>query len=186
MHALMTMPTLLAAGGTEVILPAMPELVYGAIAFLIFLGVMARYAFPRLNTVLEERAESIQGRIEAAQEQLSEAERIRENYRQQLSDARSQANRIVEEARENAESLRRDIIEKAEAEAEAIVERAQAEVRAERDRAVQQLRSEVGRLSVRLAEKIVQKELDRDSHQSLIDDYIDSLAGPNGAGPSRS
>ncbi|MDP9022158.1 MAG: F0F1 ATP synthase subunit B [Actinomycetota bacterium] len=164
-------------GGIPTVLPAPAELFWGAVAFGIFYWVMQKIAFPRINQVLEERAASIQGRQEQAQETLNEAQRIRDEYQEQLSDARGEANRIIEEARETAEALRRDIVAKADSEAESIVERAQAEVRAERERAVQQLRSEVGRLSIQLAEKIVHKELDQQAHQGLVDRYIEQLAG---------
>lgn len=183
---LLSVPSLVAAGGTQLILPAPAELVWGTVAFALFVVIMWKFAFPRINTVLEERIEAIQGRLEHAQEQVNEAERLRERYESQLADAKNEANRIVSEARENAEALRRDIIEKAEAEAQAIVQRAQTEVRSERDRTVQQLRAEMGRLSVELAEKIVQRELDEEAHEGLIDRYIETLAGSNGRGPSGS
>lgn len=170
-------------GGIETVLPAAAELVWGAVAFAIFYFIMSRFAFPRINQALEERSASIQGRLEEAQERLREAEQIRQRYEDQLKDAKSEANRIIEEARQTAESLRRDIVNKAESEAETIVQRAQSEVQAERERAVQQLRAEVGRLSVQLAEKIVQKELDESAHQGLVDNYIRNLSGAgNGNG----
>jgi len=115
----------LAAGGTQLILPAPAELVWGTVAFALFCVVMWKVAFPKINGVLEERIEAIQGRLEYAQEQVNEAERMRERHESQLADAKSEANRIIADARENAEAMRRDIIEKAEAEAQAIVQRAQ-------------------------------------------------------------
>ncbi len=175
-----------AAGGTQLILPAPAELVWGTVAFILFLVIMFKFAFPRINGVLEERVEAIQGRLEYAQEQVNKAERMRDRYESQLADAKNEANRINEDARQTAQALRQDIIEKAEAEAQAIMQRAQADVRSERDRTVQQLRAEMGRLSVQLAEKIVQRELDDEAHAGLIDQYIETLAGTNGRGPSSS
>lgn len=176
-----------AAGGSgiEIILPAAPELFWGAVSFALFYVILQVYAFPKINQVLEERAASIQGRQEEARKTLEEAEGVRAEYQEQLKDAKSEANRIIDEARQTAESMRRDIVAKAESEAEGIVQRAQDEVQAERERAVQQLRAEVGRLSVRLAEKIVQKELDQQTHQALVDRYIQELSGRNGNGQAR-
>jgi F-type H+-transporting ATPase subunit b len=70
-------------------------------------------------------------------------------------------------------------VTKAEAEAQAIVARAQAEVSTERDRALSELRSDVGILSVELASKIVEKELDASAHQTLVDEYIARLSNSN-------
>ncbi|HEX2026873.1 MAG TPA: F0F1 ATP synthase subunit B [Nitriliruptorales bacterium] len=171
--------------GIEIILPAAAELFWGAVGFALFYLILQQFAFPKINQVLEERAASIQGRQEEARQTLEEAQSVRAKYQEQLKEAKSEANRILDEARQTAESMRRDIVAKAESEAEAIVQRAQEEVQAERERAVQQLRAEVGRLSVRLAEKIVQKELDQETHQALVDRYIQNLSGRNGNGQAR-
>lgn len=165
--------------GIDVILPAAAELFWGAVAFVILYVVLSKFAFPKLNETLEDRRAAIQGKLEESEARLSEADEIKQRYEAQLSDAKGESNRIIEEAKTTAESLRRDIVAKAEAEAQTIVSRAQSEVAAERDRALQQLRAEVGALSVELAGKIVEKELDAQSHQQLVDSYIQNLSGSN-------
>jgi F-type H+-transporting ATPase subunit b len=162
-----------------VILPEPAELVYGAISFVIVFFVLSKLAFPKLNEVLEERATAIQGRMEEAERTKREADQVKGQYQSQLGDAKGEANRIIEEAKQTAESLRRDIVARAETEAQSIVQRAQTEVAAERDRALQELRAEVGALSVQLASKIVEKELDPAAHQHLVDEYIQQLSRTN-------
>ncbi|HEX9313616.1 MAG TPA: F0F1 ATP synthase subunit B, partial [Actinomycetota bacterium] len=112
------------------------------------------------------------------------------DYREQLSGARDEANRIIEEGRKTAESMRRDLEAKAEEESRAIVAKAQDEIRAERDRVFQELKAQVGELSLQLAGRMVGESLDRDRHLRLVDDYIRDLEhmGPSngnghGAGP---
>ena len=168
-----------ADGPLGIVLPAAAELVYGALAFAIVYFILAKFAFPQLNEVLEERKAAIQGKMEDADKAMAEAKKTKADYEAQLNEARGEANRLIEEAKSTAESLRRDIVAKAEAEAQAIVSRAQAEVSAERDRALQELRSEVGAMSVELASKIVGKELDQASHQDLVDQYINQLSSQN-------
>lgn len=166
-------------GGLSIILPAAAELFYGAVSFVIVYFVLAKFAFPKINQVLEDRSAAIQGKMEEAERVRSEADSVKSQYQDQLSEARSEANRIIEEAKSTAESLRRDIVAKAEAEAQAIVSRAQSEAANERDRALQELRTEVGAMSVQLAAKIVEKELDPAAHQHLVDEYIQQLSRTN-------
>lgn len=166
-------------GGSLELLPDTAELIWGIVAFAALFAFMARFAFPRLNSLLDERAAKIQGQIEEAENQRNQAEELRRQYEQQLADARNQANQIVEEARAQAESVRRDLVSKAEEEASQITARARADAEAERGRLVQDLRSQVASLSVELAGKIVQKELDSSQHQELVDQYINELSGLN-------
>ena len=101
------------------------------------------------------------------------------DYEASIADAQGQANRIIEDAKATAESLRADILAKAEAEAAQIVERAHGEVAAERDRVLQELRTQVGTMSVELAARIVEKELDDSAHEHLVDEYIQRLSSGN-------
>lgn len=172
--------TLLAAeeGGIE-LFPETPELIWGLVAFLLLLAAMMKFVFPRLNETLEERAAAIQGKVEAADAKLQEAEESKREYEASIADARGEADRILEEARTAAEALREEARNRAEAEATQIIERAQASVAAERDRVLQELRGQVGSLSVELAAKIVERELDESTHTDLVDEYIERLTSQN-------
>jgi F-type H+-transporting ATPase subunit b len=161
--------------GLGVILPATAELVYGLISFVIVFVVLSKLVFPRLGTMLEERREAIQGRMEAAEAKLAEADKAKREYEASISDAKGEANRIIEEAKQQAEQVRADILRRAEDEATAVRERAQVDAAAERDRTLQELRGEVGAMSVQLASKIVEKELDPAAHAALVDSYISGL-----------
>jgi F-type H+-transporting ATPase subunit b len=158
------------------LLPHLNELIVGAIAFFVLFFFMWKWVIPRLNTLLEERRQKIQGEMERAEGERKEAEKLQEEYRKQLAGAREEANKIIEEARATAEQLRRDLQAKAEKEAQATVARAQDEIRAERDRSFQELRAEIGSISVELAERVVGQSLDEQAHQRLIDEFIDEVA----------
>lgn len=162
-------------GGVQLLLPHTEELIGGILAFAIVFFFMWRWAFPAINRTLEARQQAIAGQLEEADKAKAEAETLLEDYRRQLADAREEANRIIEEARRTAEAMRQEISERAEREAEEIVDRARQEVRAERQRAVQELRTRMAELSVDLAEKVVQRSLDRELQEDLVDRYLREL-----------
>jgi F-type H+-transporting ATPase subunit b len=163
--------------------PHAAELIVGAVSFAILFFFMWKWVLPRAGALLEERRTQIQGQLEQAEQTRRAADQELADYRTQLAGARDEANRIIEEARATADQLRRDIQAKAEEESHAIVERAQEEIRAERDRVFQDLRSQVGEIAVDLAGRVVNKELDKTSHERLIDEYIDAVASSgNGKG----
>ncbi len=168
-----------ASGPFGIILPATAELVYGVIAFAIVYVVLSKVAFPKVGQVLDDRAAAIQGKMEEADAKLAESEEAKQRYEASIADARGESNRIIEDGKATGESLRREIVERAEREAAQIVERAQNEVAVERDRALQELRAQVGTMSGELASRIVERELDADTHQALVDDYIGRLSSQN-------
>ena len=169
--------------------PHLSELIVGAIAFAILFVFMAKWALPRMNQMLEARRDRIQGDLERAEQAKQQADKLLQDYREQLSEARDEANRIIEEGRKTAESMQKDLRGKAEEEAQATVARAQEEIRAERDRVFQELKTQIGELSVELAGRVVGQSLDKDRHMKLVEEYIAELgslepsASGNGGGP---
>jgi F-type H+-transporting ATPase subunit b len=168
-----------AASGLDLVLPAWPELVWGAVGFLLLTLILRKFVFPPMTKMLDERGAKIQGQMEKAEAELEKAEGTRRQYEEQLADARSQGNTLIEEARQQAERVRADVLARAEEEAQQIRERARADVEAERGRIVQDLRGQVATLSVDLAGKIVQRELNPEQHRQLVDQYINELSGLN-------
>jgi F-type H+-transporting ATPase subunit b len=180
----LTMSVVLAAEGggggpAELLLPHTYELVWGFLGFAILMAVMVKKAFPTLNATLEKRQQAIQGRLEDAESDRQEAERLRRQYAEQLASAREEASRIIEDTRAQAEALRRDLVKRAEEEARQIIERAQADQRAERNRLIQDLRGQVADLSLEIARRIVGSELDGRRHDELVDQYIAELSSLN-------
>lgn len=165
----------------SIITPATPELLWGGLAFAIVAFALMKFAFPGIKKSLAAREDKIRGDLEGAETARREAEAEKANYEAQLGDARAQANTIVEEARVAAEQVRRDLIAKAEGDAAEIRTRAQEDARLAAERAMSDLQGRVTDLSIELAEKIVEHNLDRDTQLALVESYISSV-GTRGAG----
>ena len=163
----------------SIISPALPELIWGGIAFAIVAFVLIKFAFPGIKKSLAAREDKIRGDLEGAERARREAEEEKARFEAQLATARNEANRIVEEAREAAEQVRRDLVSRAETEAADVRARAQEDARLAADRAMTDLQQRVADISIELAEKIVERNLDRDTQMALVESYIASV-GSNG------
>ena len=166
--------------GIDLLLPATSELIAGILAFAIIGYFVWKWVFPQLTKTLEARQAAVKSELSAAEGAKVEAEKLREDYREQVSGARDEANRIVEEARQAGEAIRADIVAKAEQEADAIKVRARGDLEGERERASAAIQREVAGLSLDIAEKVIGGSLDRDRQQALVDQYISELGGAKG------
>lgn len=162
-------------GGLDLLLPHIPELIGGIIAFGIVFLVVWRFAAPAFNRMLEDRQAAIGGQLEEAETIKSEAEKLRADYQADLKESRTRATEIVEEARRDAETLRTDIVAKAESEANQIRDKAREEADTEKARALAEARREVANLSIDLAERVVGESLDRETQMGLVNRYISDL-----------
>ena len=166
--------------GIDLLLPASSELFAGILAFLIIGYFVWKWVFPQLSKTLEARQDAVKAEMTAAEGAKVEAEKLREDYRAQVSSARDEANRIVEEARQAGEAVKAEIVAKAEQEAEAIKARSRDDVAGERERASAAIGREIATLSLDVAEKVIGGALDRDRQQALVDQYIADLGGAKG------
>lgn len=162
----------------SLLIPALPDLLWGTIAFIIILVVMIWKGVPRINAALDARTDAIEGGIKRAEEAQAEANAARDKYAAQLAEARGEAGRIRDEAREDAKRIRAELVEQAQAEAARIVSNAQAQIEAERAAALVSLRSEVGSLAIDLASGVVGESLSDDKKASaLVDRFLADLDG---------
>ena len=157
------------------ILPETNEVIWGGLAFVVLLGLMWKFGLPPVRKMLKDREDKIRTDLERAEEARVEAEGVLEEYRRQLAEARTEASQIVEASREQAEEVRRELIAKAEQDAAEVRQRAADDARLASDRAMSELRSSVTQLSIELAEKVVEHNLDHDTQIQLIESYINQV-----------
>jgi F-type H+-transporting ATPase subunit b len=158
------------------LMPETSEIVWGAIAFFLVLGFLAKFALPAAKKAMDARTAKIAGDLKAADEAKATAEAEAAKYRASIGDAKGEGAQIVEAARTQAETVRKDILARAEAEAADIRTKAAADADAQGDRVKLELQSHVRGLSIDLAEKVVGKNLDRATNEALVDQYISQLA----------
>ena len=159
----------------SVLKPDNSELVWGSISFVILLALFFKWGYPAVVKSMKAREDRIKGDLEGAEGAKVEAETVLTEYRAQLADARSEAGRIIDEARQAADQVRRDLIARAEADAADLRTRASEDIRLAGERAMADLRGRVSDLAIELAEKVVERNLDRDTQIALIDNYINSV-----------
>jgi F-type H+-transporting ATPase subunit b len=157
------------------ILPAGNELVWGTFSFVILFALLAIFFLPAVKKGMTARTEKIKADLGAAEESRTAAQTVLDDYQRQLADAKNEANRIIEEARQTADALRKDLMAKADADAQEVRTRATADIEAAKDRAMAELRTQLTTLTIELAERVVKRNLDRDSNAALVDDYISSI-----------
>ena len=165
----------------SILIPAIPDLVWGTIAFALILGFMLFRFVPKINGALDARSDAIAGGIKRAEEAQAEAQAALEKYNAQLAEARGEAGRIKDEAREDAKRIRGELVEQAQTDAARIVANAQNQIEAERAAALVSLRGEVGTLAIDLASGVIGESLDDKKASSIVDRFLADLAAADSA-----
>ncbi|WP_138495797.1 F0F1 ATP synthase subunit B [Paenibacillus pinistramenti] len=154
------------------------SLVFALIAFLILYLLLNKYAFGPLFSVMEKRRELVLQQVEEAKQTREQANVYVEEQKQALQQARKDAYDIIEQSKQTSSKQAAQIIELAKEEAVRLKDEAVRDIENEKNKAVEQLRSEVGVVSVKIASKLIEKEVKDDSVQEeLVDQYLKEVGG---------
>lgn len=155
------------------------------IIFGLVVAILGRYAWPPLMKGLADREEQIRGALEKARAERIEAEKLLEQYKEQIEQARVEATAIVEEGKRDAAAAARRIQEETRKESEELLARARREVQLARDTAIKELYDRTADLAVQVAGQILRREIRADEHRGLVNESIERMraAGrPGGTG----
>lgn len=142
------------------------------VAFLILLFLLKRYAFGPLLSIMEQRKQFVADQINNAEASRQQAEQQLEQQKQALQEARKEAYDIIEQAKATSSKQAEDIIQVAKSESTRLKDEAVKDIESEKNKAVAALREEVGGISVKIASKIIEQQVDEKSQEKLVDQYL--------------
>ena len=164
------------------LIPTIPDLVWGTLAFVIVLAFVLWRLLPSMNAALDARRDAIEGGIKRADEAQAKATAALEEYTARLADARGEAAGIRDQARADGAKILAELRANAEAEAARVTANAQAQIDAERQSTIVSLRSEVGTLALDLAGGVIGESLSDDRRaQSVVDRFLAELEASEAA-----
>jgi F-type H+-transporting ATPase subunit b len=154
------------------IIPLTSELLVSLVSFGVLFVLMWKFALPPITNMLDERAARIKDSLEKAEQTRVEAERLLDEYKQQLAEARQESSRVIEQGRKVAETMKDEIVAKANEEREAMLVRAREEIQGEKRTAMAELQAQVADLSVAVAGRLIGETLSADDHKALIEKFV--------------
>jgi len=140
--------------------------------FLLLLAILKKVAWGPLMDVMEERENFVANEIEVAEKNRKEAEAAAKEANAQLNQTREEAQKMIADAKGAGEKQQADIIEAARQEAARIKATATEDIQNEKEKALQELQDKVASLSVLVASKVIEKEINLEDQEALINDYI--------------
>jgi len=163
----------------ELLIPKLSELIPATISFLIILFVAVKFVWPPITTMLDERAVNIRESLERAEAARVEAERLLEEYRGTMAEARKEAGTILQQAKQSAETTRSEAYAKAQAEYDDMLLKAREAINGEKNAAIAELQRSVADLSVAVAGKLIGAELSKEDHLKVIEKYVSEAGSLN-------
>lgn len=146
------------------------------LAILVVFGLMAKFGFPVIINMVNERKNYIDESLQKAHEANERLASIEQEGERLLNEARARQAEILSQAKATSDSIVREAREKAQEEGAKMLQDAKAQIAAEKEIALRDIRETVADLSVVIAEKVVRQKLaNTTEQQKLIEQMLDEV-----------
>ena len=147
------------------------------VAFLVVFLLLAKFGFPVITGMVEERKNFIDESLRKAHEAQERLANIEKEGESILQEAREKQAQILKEAAETRDAIVEKAQDKARAEGARLLEDARVAIEQEKKAAIADIRRQVATLSVEIAEKVLKQNLKDDKSQmDLIDRMLDDVS----------
>lgn len=165
----------------SILLPDAGLLFWMLVAFGIVFFILAKYGFPAITSVIDERKRFIEDSLKNAKEANERLVNIKAEGEAILNAAREEQAKILREAAATREQLIKEAREKAEAESLKIVAEAKRIIEQEKEDTLRNIHNSVAELSLSIAEKILRNELaSNEAQQAYISKMVDEAVAQKG------
>ena len=134
-----------------------------------------KFFLDKVKSILDQRREAADREITDAQAAKAEAMTIKATYEENMRQAKAEATALLSQAQKTASARSEEIINQAQAQAVQLKEKAAADIAQEKKKALNDAKDEISGISMAIAEKVVERQLNDADQQKLIDQFINEL-----------
>lgn len=156
--------------------PGFGLLFWSFLIFVLFWGIIGKFAFRPIKDALKKRSEDIQSALDEARKAREEMSALQNDNQRLLNEAREERAKLLREAKETGDKLVNEARNKAREEAQKIVADARLEIENQKQKAITEVKNQLGQISVGIAEKLVRQQLANSAEQKqLVDKLVDEI-----------
>lgn len=160
----------------SILTPDFGLLFWMLLAFLVVFFLMAKFGFPVITKMVEERKNYIDESLQKAHEANERLAGIKRESERLLDEARARQAEILSQAKATGDSIVREARDKAQDEGSKLLQEAKAQIAVEKENALRDIRQTVADLSIVIAEKVVRQKLSNDvEQQKLVEQMLDEV-----------
>lgn len=161
----------------SILTPDLGLLFWMLLAFLVIFYFLARYGFPVITKMVEERKAYIDESLRKAHDANEKLANIQQEGETLLKEARERQAQILSEAAATRDAIIEQAQTKARDEGTRIISEAKAQIEAEKMSVISDIRKQVAEISVSVAEKVLRERLSGEAEQmKYVDKLLDELS----------
>lgn len=150
-------------------------MIFAWINLLILYVFLKKLLFKPVKNMIDSRQKEIDDMYSDAENAKNSANEMKTEYEEKIASADAESEEILRRAVRRAELREEEILKEADKKAARVMERAEEQIELEKKRAVNDVKNEVSSIALGIAEAVIERDIDKNDHDSLIDEFIDKL-----------
>lgn len=145
------------------------------VTLIVMIFLIGKYAYGPVNKILEDRRKKINDDLDSAQNKRKTAEKLVNQRQKEIDTSHDEVSAIIAKAKKDAEKQRIKIIEQAHQDAAAVEERSKNDLSQQKAQMMGQVKDNLVDISTKMAEQILQDQIDQEKQKQSIDDFLKKL-----------
>ena len=137
--------------------------------------IVKKFLFKPVRKMLAARAEEVQAMYDQAEADRAEAAAMKKDYTESIANAKAEAAQITQSATRRATVRSEEILAEASRQATDLKKKAEQSIEMERKKAMNEIKDEIADLSIMIASKVVEKDINGADHKRMIEDFTDKV-----------
>lgn len=150
-------------------------LLFQLINTLVLYLLLKKVLFKPVTEFMQKREDGIAKQFKDAETKDSMAQALIKEYEEKIKNSEEEGRQIIKDSVVKAEARSAEILKDTEKEIVVLKDRAEKDIEREKEKAINALKDEIATLALMTASKVIEKELNDDSHGALINQFIDEV-----------
>lgn len=147
-------------------------IIWPIVNIVVFYLLLQKFLFRPVQKIMQKRKDMIAQDLNDAAVARTEAEGIKEEYKESLIQAKEEAMQIISDARERAKTEYQAKLDQANEDVMLMKENALKDIEVEKTQALAGLQAEIAGIALVAASKVMEKEMDNTGNEKLLDDFL--------------
>ncbi len=152
-------------------------MIFAWINLLILYLFLRKILFNPIKNMIDSRQKEIDDMYSDAESSRTTANELKVEYEEKIGKASEESEEILKKAVRRAQLREEEIVKEANEKAEKILDRAAEQVELEKKRVINEVKDEVSEMAISIASAVIERDVKRDEHEKLINEFIDGMGG---------
>ena len=151
------------------------QILISLINLLLLFLLLKKFLFKPVQNIMAARQQQVDKVYSDADESLTRATQMKQEYEQRLSTARDEADSLVKNATVTAQKRGEQLLTEAQQQASRLKQKAEEEIAQQKKQMLNEVQQDISGLAVDIAAKVIEREINQGDYDAFVNEFISNV-----------